>query len=73
MRMDVTKDWCLRMAELEADEEIGVGLVAADPMFDGESVAQSEEPAVAFGRFISLMRRDRGLTVEKLADESCRD
>jgi transcriptional regulator with XRE-family HTH domain len=70
MRMDVTKDWCLRMAELEADEEIGVGLVAADPMFDGGSVASSEEPAVAFGRFICLMRRDRGLTVEKLADEA---
>jgi hypothetical protein len=23
MRIDVTKEWCLRMAELEADEEIG--------------------------------------------------
>ena len=40
MRIDVTKDWCLRMAELEADEEIGVGLVAVDPVFDGESVAR---------------------------------
>lgn len=70
MRIDVTKDWCLRMAELEADEEIGAGLLAVDPIFDGESVAPSEEPTVAFGRFISLMRRDRGLTVEKLADEA---
>ena len=70
MRIEVTKDWCLRMAELEADEEIGVGLVAVDPVFDGESLAQSEEPTVAFGRFISLMRRNRGLTVEKLADEA---
>jgi transcriptional regulator with XRE-family HTH domain len=70
MRIDVTKEWCLRMAELESDEEIGVGLLAVDPVFDGESVAPSEEPAVAFGRFISLMRRDRRLTVEKLADEA---
>ena len=71
MRIEVTKDWCVRMAELEADEEIGVGLVAVDPVFDGESAsAQSEEPAVAFGRFVSLMRRDRGLSVEKLADEA---
>ena len=70
MRIEVTKDWCLRMAELEADEEIGVGLVAVDPVFDGESLAQSEEPTIAFGRFISLMRRNRGLTVEKLADDA---
>ena len=70
MRIEVTKDWCIRMAELEADEEIGVGLVAVDPVFDGESLAQSEEPAVAFGRFVSLMRRNRGLSVEKLADEA---
>lgn len=70
MRIEVTKDWCVRMAELEADEEIGVGLVAVDPLFDGEALAPSEEPAVAFGRFVSLMRRDRGLSVEKLADET---
>ena len=62
------------MAELEADEEIGVGLVAVDPTFDGasEQVTQSTESVVAFGRFVSLMRRKRGLTVEKLADESGR-
>lgn len=70
MRIEVTKDWCIRMAELEADEEIGVGLVAVDPVFDGESLGQSEEPAVAFGRFVSLMRRNRGLSVERLADEA---
>lgn len=70
MRIEVTKDWCLHMAELEGDEEIGAGLIAVDPVFDGESLTQSEEPVVAFGRFVSLMRRDRGLTVERLADEA---
>jgi transcriptional regulator with XRE-family HTH domain len=72
MKIDLTKDWCMRMAELEADEEIGVGLVAVDPVFDGEPahVAQSEETALAFGRLVSFMRRDRGLSVEKLADEA---
>lgn len=70
MRIDVTKEWCLRMAELEADEEIGAGLLAVDPVFDGESATTSEEPTLAFGRFITLMRRDRGLTVERLADEA---
>lgn len=70
MRIDVSKDWCLHMADLEGDEEIGAGLVAVDPAFDVESFVQSEEPAIAFGRFISFMRRDRGLTVERLADEA---
>ena len=70
MRFEFSKDWCLRMAQIGGDDEIGVGLVAADPTFDGESVpaASAEEPSVAFGRFVRLMRRNRGLTVEKLAE-----
>ena len=75
MKVDVTKDWCVRMAELETDEEIGVGPLAVDPVFDGESahLAQSEEPTVAFSRYVSLMRRNRGLSVEKLADDAAVD
>jgi len=70
MRIEVTRDWCLHMAELEGDEEIGAGSLSVDPTFDGESLTQSGAPVVAFGRFVSLMRRDRGLTVEKLADDA---
>lgn len=62
------------MAELEADAEIGAGMLAVDPLFDGEVVTASatnvEETSVAFGRFIRLMRRRQGLTIEKLADDS---
>lgn len=72
MKIDITKAWCLRMAELEGDAEIGAGEFAADPMFDGDSLAaeDGEEPNIAFGRFVRLMRRDRGLTIEKLAEET---
>jgi len=70
MRFEFSKDWCLRMAQIGGDDEIGAGLVAADPTFDGEAVpaVPAEEPSVAFGRFVRLMRRSRGLTIEKMAE-----
>jgi HTH-type transcriptional regulator, competence development regulator len=70
-RIEITKDWCLRMARHEADAEIGAGLLAIDPVFDGEAMpASPEEPSVAFSRFVRLMRRNRGLTIEKLAEDT---
>lgn len=70
MRIDITKDWCMRMAELEADAEIGAGLLAIDPAIDGApgGPAPVEEIPVAFGRFVRLMRRNRRLSLEQLAD-----
>jgi DNA-binding XRE family transcriptional regulator len=72
MKIDITKDWCMRMAQLEADAEIGAGSLAIDPVFDGEAapVEASEETTFAFGRFVQLMRRSRSLTVEKLAEDA---
>jgi len=61
------------MAQLEADAEIGAGLYAFDPVLDGAHAAakdSDEDSRVAFGRFIRLMRRHRGLTLEKLADDT---
>lgn len=63
----------MRMAEIEANAEIGAGRYALDPVFDGDIVPQvqgGEETTIAFGRFVRLMRRDRGLTVEKLAEDT---
>lgn len=70
MRFEFSKDWCLRMAQIGGDDEIGAGLVAADPTFDGEAMpaVSTDELNVAFGRFVRLMRRNRGLTIEKLAE-----
>ena len=73
MKIKITKEWCLRMAEIEANAEIGAGLDALDPVFDGETMPANEtneEPSIAFGRFVRLMRRDRGLTLEKLAEDT---
>jgi transcriptional regulator with XRE-family HTH domain len=72
MKIEITKDWCIRMAQLEADAEIGAGPLAIDPVFDGEvvPVEAPDETHVAFGRFVRLMRRSRGLTVEKLAEDA---
>ena len=33
MKVDIPKDWSVRMAELEGDSEIGAGRLAADPSF----------------------------------------
>ena len=74
MKMEISEEWCMRMAQLEGDSEIGAGRLEIDPVFDGEtaSVAASDEegPNIAFGRFVSLMRRRRGLSLEKLADDA---
>ena len=74
MKMEISKDWCLRMAQHEGDAEIGAGLLAIDPVFDGEripaDVGEEEGPNVAFGRFVNLMRRRQGKSLEQLADDA---
>lgn len=71
MKIKIEKEWCLRMAELEKDAEIGAGRLAVDPVFDGEAVpvevSDEDGSNVAFGRFVRLMRRRLGLSLEKLA------
>ncbi|BBL77502.1 helix-turn-helix domain-containing protein [Methylomagnum ishizawai] len=73
MKIDVTREWCLRMAQLEADSDIGVGRYALNSIFDSETpspMENLEEPTIAFSRFVRLMRRNHGLTVEKLAEDA---
>ncbi len=74
MKIEISKDWCLRMAQHEGDAEIGAGQLAIDPVFDGEripaDVGEEEGPNVAFGRFVNLMRRRRGMSLEELADNA---
>jgi hypothetical protein len=36
-KIEITKEWCLRMAQFETNTEIGAGLLAFDPLFDGEN------------------------------------
>ena len=74
MKIEISKDWCLRMAQHEGEAEIGAGRLAIDPVFDGErvpaDVGEEESPSVAFGRFVNLMRRRRGMSLEQLANDA---
>ena len=72
MKIEFTKEWCVRMAQLEGDSAIEAGLYAIDPVFDCEPVPElaPEDSNVVFGRFVRLMRRRHGLTVEKLAEDA---
>lgn len=73
MKIDVTKDWCMTMARREAGADVGAGLIAADPIFDGEAALDDlvrEESRLAFGRFVKLMRRGRGWSIEQLAENA---
>ena len=85
MKLEIGKEWCIRMAQIEGDAEIGAGRLAVDPVFDGETIpavagdgegsnawneAHEVGHGLAFGRFVRLMRRQRGLTLEKLADDA---
>ena len=76
MKIEFTKERCLRMARLEsdasADMEIGAAPGAAEPtMVRAEEVSGYElDPNIAFGRFVRLMRRNQHLTLEKLADDA---
>lgn len=72
MKIELTKEWCLNAAQLETDDEMGAGWLAVDPVFDGEQIQEPEqdESQVAFGRFVRLMRRNRGLDRETLASEA---
>lgn len=75
MKIEFTKEWCLRMAELEAqsasDLDIGSGPLVKQVAPAAEGVAgQVPDPNIAFGRFVRLMRRHKQLTLEKLAEDA---
>ena len=74
MKIEISKEWCMRMAHNEGDAEIGAGQLAIDPVFEGDPVAthpsDEEGPNVAFGRFVNLMRRGRRMSLEQLANDA---
>lgn len=69
MRLERSKDWWIARARAEGDAVVGAGLLARDPLPDDQpAVAIAEENRIAFGRFINLMRRQEGYSIEALAD-----
>ena len=74
MKVEFSKEWCLRMAELEGDAEIEAGSLAADVAFEAENgfatPSAGNKPHIAFARFVRLMRRECGLSLTQLALEA---
>lgn len=76
MKIEFTKEWCVRMArmELEAGSDVEIGAtpdVAATEARTLDTTAEMATDAnVAFGRFVRLMRRSRRQTLEHLAEEA---
>ncbi len=69
MRFERSKDWWLSRARREGDCAISAGMLARDPAYE-ERTGTMDEARIAFGRFVNLMRRRRGLSMEKLAQEA---
>lgn len=71
MKLERSKEWWMARARREGDAVIGAGLLAFDPVPEERPAATLpaavEETRIAFGRFVNLMRRRRGLSMEQLA------
>src|SRR5438034_9678026 len=72
MKLQVTPEWCLAMARLEGDLEVGSGRRAPSDELDTEVLAVPET-RIAFGRLVRLIRRKHGLSIEQLAEQTSLD
>ncbi len=70
MTFEITKDWRRELILEEDGFDISAGLTAADPIFDSAVVVEGndDDGLLALGRFINLMRRERGLSIPDLAE-----
>lgn len=79
MKINLPKDLCLRLADLEDDSIVTAGspkelnLITESPSKTEECPSRHSSEfsivrGVAFGRFIEMKRRDMGLTPEQLAE-----
>ncbi|HMS20050.1 helix-turn-helix transcriptional regulator [uncultured Sphingorhabdus sp.] len=74
MIIDRSKEWWLARAAREGNAAVSAGLLAIDPVAETHSATEqpvsAEENRIAFGKFVNLMRRQQGYSIEKLADEA---
>jgi len=73
MKFTISETWCRTMANMEADAEVSAGMISRDPIFSAMPHSEhdkADDARLAFGRFVNLMRRQRGLTMEKLAEDA---
>lgn len=73
MKFEFSRAWCIKMARLDTGESVSAGPLALDP--DPKSVLamlsslELERPNIVFGRFINLLRRNKKLSREALAEK----
>jgi transcriptional regulator with XRE-family HTH domain len=75
MKFDIPTDWMLHMARMEAssgeEAQFGAGSACARDVWFEEISGRAKEPkanqVTAFGKIVSMMRHERGLSVQLLA------
>lgn len=72
MKVQVTREWCEAMTRREGDLDVGAGQRAPHDESEEASLA-SAGTRIAFGRFIHLIRRLHGMSVEQLAQNALLD
>src|SRR5437899_379117 len=72
MTAPVPPEWSLALPRREGDLEVGAGPRA--PYIESEEIASAPtEARIAFGRFVHLSRRQRGMSIEQLAKDASLD
>jgi HTH-type transcriptional regulator, competence development regulator len=73
MKFDVPKEWFVKSAEIEGDSEVGAGHSPFLAPLEEEKLLGADlatEMRLAFGRFVELMRRRHGWTIQRLAEHA---
>ena len=71
MTYSTTADWALARAALDETSTPGAGPLSARPHVPDETFwLRGEETRLAFARFVNMARRQRGWSIEKLADDA---
>lgn len=72
MKLERNKEWWIALARREGNSSVAAGLLALDAKPEEKPAPPVAEPAedvrIAFGRFVNLVRRHRGYTLERLAE-----
>lgn len=75
MKLVISREWFERKVSLEGDDEIAAGILARDPTPEPAQTAPLEAesldvPRLAFSSLVEYLRRKRGMSMEKLAEEA---
>ena len=71
MTHSISTEWCRKMTALDEHVTPGAGALAARPYVEADALSlRTEEARIAFARFVNMARRERGLTIEELAEDA---